>query len=1124
MKKTKTGNIQKMKVDEIFRRLSPTQKLLYTLWPIVLIVLLTFNLVTLISLGDYRMAQTSHDMTLHMQLEFRNYLMPVETLINGLATNLDQMIDDGADYEEFEDYLVTQTDLMTGEFAKDSTGLYGYINGRYVDGAHWIPPEDYVPEERDWYIETIAKGGRVAYVAPYIDAQSGDSSISVSRMLKDGKSVVALDLKVTSLQGIVDKLMDTVSDDDNDPNATKYKKSSLGQALAKYIMILDKDGKVVVHSDRTYGGLSINEIGDEPFKSIGRNVFERNEYLFTIKYNGNKDSFTVVELNSDWYAIAAVDYYDTFGGVLNNIVFTVIISLVVIFLLTYALFKAAANAMRAEDDRKNTGALAGIYSAVYKIYPHLDFYERLLGTSQKVNSVVPQKGPNAQKFFFDSLKITTNGENMDKLREFVDMSTLDVRLKDTSSITMEYINTQNKWCRERFVVAERDENGQLVAVLWVVEEIDAEKRSREELAKYSREMEQAWEDAEEARYEAEKANQAKSHFLANMSHEIRTPINAVLGLDTMILRESREEQIRRYALNIQTAGQSLLSIINDILDLSKIESGKMEIVPVEYDVASLINDVSNMIIPKVEAKELIFDLNIDSSIPCRLFGDDVRIRQILINLLTNAVKYTPEGTVTLTITGERAEDDAVLTCSVKDTGIGIAQEDLDKLFQEFVRIEEKRNRNIEGTGLGINIVLSLLSLMDSRLEVASEYGKGSEFKFTIKQKIMNAEPIGDLEKRIRERAVEYEHETGFTIPDAEILVVDDNEMNRYVFSSLLKDLECRIDEADSGMKCLELVKERKYDIIFMDHMMPEMDGVETFHRLREMTDSPNIDTPVIVLTANAITGAREQYLAEGFDDFLTKPVVPEKLEKLISDIIPKERQKPGRAKPAGEAGGTGETADELPVVEGVDWDYALLKLKKVELLKNVVSDFRLTAPSEIKALKGMFEKILSNGGDDAYNDYRIRVHAMKNTAAMCGGMQASALARTLEYAARDIDKDTLVSVMPVFEREWTQLKERFDMAFSEAEAGNGETGGSADGAVQEEKPAIDRDLFIQYLDNLNSAMEDIDTDTADAVMEELAQYGFEGEEKELLGELAVAVKNLDVDGAAGIIGRLTGRD
>ena len=661
-----------------------------------------------------------------------------------------------------------------------------------------------------------------------------------------------------------------------------------------------------------------------------------------------------------------------------------------------------------------------------------------------------------------------------------------------------------------------------MAVLWVVEEIDAEKRSREELAKYSREMEQAWEDAEEARYEAEKANQAKSHFLANMSHEIRTPINAVLGLDTMILRESREEQIRRYALNIQTAGQSLLSIINDILDLSKIESGKMEIIPVDYDVASLINDVSNMIIPKVEAKELTFDLNIDSSIPCRLFGDDVRIRQILVNLLTNAVKYTEEGTVTLTVACERTEEDAVLICSVKDTGIGIAQEDLDKLFQEFVRIEEKRNRNIEGTGLGINIVVSLLNLMDSRLEVESEYGKGSDFKFAVRQKIMNAEPIGDLEKRIREHAVEYEYKTGFTIPDVEILVVDDNEMNRYVFSSLLKDLECRIDEADSGMRCLELVKDKKYDIIFMDHMMPEMDGVETFHRLREMTESPNIDTPVIVLTANAITGAREKYLEEGFDDFLTKPVVPEKLEKLISDIIPKERQKPGRAKPAGEALETKESADELPAVEGVDWDYALMKLKKVELLMNVVSDFRLTAPSELKALKGMYEKILSDSSDEAYNDYRIRVHAMKNTAAMCGGMQASALARTLEYAARDIDKDTLVSVMPVFEREWTQLKERFDDSFAGTENKDSAAEGSADAPVPEEKPVIDRDLFIQYLSNLDSAMEDVDTDTADAVMEELSQYHFEGEEKELLEQLAVAVRNLDADEAAGIIERLRG--
>ena len=280
---------------------------------------------------------------------------------------------------------------------------------------------------------------------------------------------------------------------------------------------------------------------------------------------------------------------------------------------------------------------------------------------------------------------------------------------------------------------------------------------------------------------ADSANQAKSTFLANMSHEIRTPMNTVLGLDTMILRESREETIRSYALDIRSAAQSQLSIINDILDLSKIESGKMEIIPVEYDVSSLINDVTNMIAPRASQKDLQFDLHIDDDIPNRLLGDDVRLRQVLINLLTNAVKYTQEGSVTLSVSGEKEGDQERLHFSVSDTGIGIAKEDLEKLFQEYVRIEEKRNRHIEGTGLGISIVTQLLSLMDSKLEVESVYGEGSDFHFTILQGIVNEEPIGDLEERIRTRTTVYHYENSCTIPEVKLLVVDDNAMNRTVF-------------------------------------------------------------------------------------------------------------------------------------------------------------------------------------------------------------------------------------------------------------------------------------------------------------------------------------------------------
>ncbi len=1128
MKKANVKKERRMKSGEVFVRLKTAQKLLYVLWPVILITLLAQNFTALLKLGNNKMDSISNEVTLNMEKNFRDYLLPVETLINGVTTNLNQMLDDGEGYDEFEDYLVSQTDMLTGDFAKDSTGLYGYINGRYIDGAMWVPPEDYVPQQRDWYIDTIAGGGRITYVAPYIDAQSGDSSVTVSRTLKDGKSVIALDLKTTSLQSIIDTMMAEMTSDGLDDS----EKQGLKQAVGKYIMILDRSGKIVVHSEPSYSGINILDAEEEPLKSIAGKVLKNGEVRFEIKYPGNHDSFTVIALNDDWYAIAAVDYYDTFGSIILGIIYTIILSAIVILVLTFALFKAASNAMMAEDDRSNTGALAGIYSAVFKIYPYLDKYERLLGTSEKIDRLVPQKSDEAQKTFYDKLAITTNGENMDKLREFIDMSTLDERLKDTDTITFEYLNPDNKWCRERFITAERDESGKLFSVMWVVELIDDEKRSREEILKHSKEMEEAWSEAEKSRQEAEKArqdaenaNKAKTHFLASMSHEIRTPINAVLGLDTMILRESSEEQIKKYALNIQNAGQSLLAIINDILDLSKIESGKMEIIPVDYDMASLINDVSNMIMPKAEAKSLEFNMSISPDIPSRLHGDDVRIRQILINLLTNAVKYTEKGSVTLTVTSESFSDEVRISYSVKDTGSGIAKEDLAKLFEEFVRIDEKKNRNIEGTGLGISIVSNLLKLMGSTLEVESVYGEGSNFHFTVTQKIVNSEPIGDLEKRIRDRAVEYNYETAFTIPDADILVVDDSDMNRYVFKKLLKDLQCRIDEAGSGKKCLEMVQEKKYDIIFMDHMMPEMDGIETLHKLRDIKDSPNIDTPVVILTANAITGAKEQYLAEGFDDFLTKPVDSEKLEKLIGELISGDRKKGAPAESAEDgpkdvkAADSGKNQnDELPMIEGVDWDYALLKLKKVELLKNLVSDFALTADSELNTLKSMYESILKEGSNEAYNEYRIRVHAMKNTSAMCGGLQVSALAKTLESAARDIDRDTLTSVMPVFEREWTKLKELFEANFGSAVSGNAGPGGGQDGT--EEKEAIDRDLLIQYLDNLAAAMDNVDTDTADAVMDELALYSFDEDESKLIRELAVAVKNLDSTETAKIIERL----
>ncbi|MCH5337845.1 MAG: response regulator [Acetatifactor sp.] len=416
---------------------------------------------------------------------------------------------------------------------------------------------------------------------------------------------------------------------------------------------------------------------------------------------------------------------------------------------------------------------------------------------------------------------------------------------------------------------------------------------------------------ENARNEAIMANEAKSLFLSNMSHEIRTPINAVLGMNEMILRECTDKQILTYAENIRGSGKTLLFLINDILDMSKIESGKMEIIRVEYDPAVLIMDLWNVIFLRAQEKDLSIQFSLDETLPKMLYGDDVRIKQIVTNLLTNAVKYTPQGGIEMHVAYERQGEEKIsLIISVKDTGMGIKKEDMGKLFESFQRLDEEKNRNIEGTGLGMNITMSLLKLMDGDLKVESEYGKGSIFTVTIPQRIVCDEPTGDFEsiksRQEQNRTLGYQ---SFEAPDANILVVDDNAMNLTVFKSLLKRTKMNIVTADSGRKCLELVKKEHFHIIFMDHMMPEMDGIETLHEIKKLTDFPNADTPVIILTANALSGAREGYLSEGFADFLTKPIDGDLLERTIVDFLPKDLVKTKEA--GGKDTGEEETSAEI---------------------------------------------------------------------------------------------------------------------------------------------------------------------------------------------------------------------
>lgn len=626
-----------------------------------------------------------------------------------------------------------------------------------------------------------------------------------------------------------------------------------------------------------------------------------------------------------------------------------------------------------------------------------------------------------------------------------------------------------------------------------------------------------YDEIREARDEAERANKAKSIFLANMSHEIRTPINAVLGMDEMILRESGEPEIRGYASDIYTAGNTLLSLINDILDSSKIESGKMEIVPVEYELATLIKDLVNMISQRAQAKDLALKVEVDEKLPSKLYGDDVRIRQVITNILTNAVKYTPSGTVWLRVSGHRDEDHTseILHFEVEDTGIGIKEEDMPKLFEAYQRIEEGRNRNIEGTGLGMNITLQLLHMMRSRLEVESVYGKGSKFYFDISQKIVDDEALGDFAGRLQAPDESYHHKGAFIAPGARVLVVDDNAMNRKVFKSLLKVTRIQVDEAAGGAEALELAGSVRYDMVFMDHMMPDMDGVESMKRMRNIGEYDII--PIYVLTANAVTGAKEQYMEAGFDGFISKPIVSDKLEQAIREALPPELILPMpedeqvSMAPAGNKSGP---PDDLPAVDGLDWNFAWLHLPDMELIKSTLGEFYdvLTLQADkLDAMRTEINKALtadaSDTPEDALSSYRIQVHGMKSAAATIGIVPLAGMAKVLEFAARDKDTDTISSVHDVFIAEWRGYGDKLKGVF-----GIGE-----DDSDNKDRESADSGMLLAMMDMLTQALEDFDVDAADDIIDKIRSYSYAPDIDERIPALTAAVKDLDQDTAEKIM-------
>ena len=523
----------------------------------------------------------------------------------------------------------------------------------------------------------------------------------------------------------------------------------------------------------------------------------------------------------------------------------------------------------------------------------------------------------------------------------------------------------------------------------------------------------------EAQKVAERSNAAKSEFLANMSHEIRTPINAVMGMNEIILRESSQardqlpqnsDTVRRifadisdYAGVISTAGKNLLAIINDILDISRIEAGKMEIRESEYRLSSVLNDVCNLIRFRAQTRNLSFIVDVSDSLPDRLYGDGLRVRQILLNILNNAVKYTVRGSVTLAISGNAKGSGLLdLSLSVRDTGVGIREEDLKKLFEKFERVGQAEASGVEGTGLGLAIVKNLLNMMGGRIEVQSVYGEGSVFTAVIPQKVVSGEPIGNFRERFEGSAEDTSLSTDpFRAPEAHILIVDDTRMNLTVAEGLLKNTQIRTDTVLSGAEALHKTRSVLYDLILMDQRMPEMDGTEALRLIRAQEDGLNRRTPVICLTADAVTGARERYIAEGFTDYLSKPINSQALRRILMQYLPQDKiipvldSGPEETAPDAECRFAALRDAEIDIARGLSFCR-----NDEELYRSVLWEYGSGAGGKAELLQQYFDAA-------DWQNYAIQVHTLKSTSGTIGASFLAEMAARLEQAARREDADAV---------------------------------------------------------------------------------------------------------------------
>ncbi len=971
-----------------------------------------------------------------------DYLSTSIDAVKLTAYTLEGMKAEGRPKEEILNYLVWQSTAVKSAVFENTTGIYGYIDGEFIDGTLWIPDENFVPTERPWYTAALAQDGRIAVVDPYLDVHTGTVMMTIAKRLEDGHSVVAMDISMEKIQKIIEK---TAASGGSDVE-----------------IILDSHDIVVAHSVPKEIGKNYNKDDDSLWGRQVKKSRAIKDHFFEGEYRGVHYIVYAAKTESDWLCLSVKNATEVFQPLRRLMGITLMVLFLVVLILAYIMTKSNQQYQMAKKLNKQLSSISNIYISMYDVNVDRNRFTEIKSVNTFLSRLARKRKASARSMMKLLAQTVADENALDDLLRFLDMDTLNKRLMNAETIAMEFPTVTRQWVRARFIVSQRNEDGSPSRVLLLAEDIDKEKKERDELVDMSE--------------RALAASEAKSAFLSNMSHEIRTPINAVLGMNEMILRECADSDILAYAESIKTAGTTLLGIINDILDFSKIEAGKLEIIPVEYDLSSVLNDLVNMVQTRTDAKGLVLSLDFDKDTPKNLFGDELRIKQVITNILTNAVKYTEKGSVTFSVGFERIEaspDSVTLLVAVRDTGIGIKPEDMEKLFTEFERIEEKRNRSVEGTGLGMAITRNLLGMMGSSLQVESTYGAGSKFHFRLEQKVVRWEPLGDYvasyQRLLKERKVDREK---FTAPKAQILVVDDNPMNLMVFKSLLKRVRVKIDTAGDGEEGLQLARDKKYDLIFLDHMMPQKDGIETLHEMRTQAGGPNADTPAICLTANAISGAREQYIAAGFDDYLTKPIDSGKLEDALQIWLPPEKIEAAGTEEPGAAQGTAmEIPESLAPLRGQEWIDLSLGIRN----SGSVDDYLPLLKIFYESLEEKADEIEGYYGAENWKDYTIKVHAMKSSARLIGAAAFGEEAQLLENAGKSGDLAYIRAHHRAFMEECRSFRGPLAEVFSGEEAA-------------EEKPEADAELMESVYEEIRSAAEAADFEMLEGIFAELEAY------------------------------------